>query len=38
MVVQGRLIPDQWMKGATGQPVGAEPLLRATEAALAAVN
>jgi hypothetical protein len=34
MSVQGAVSPDVWMKGATGAPVSAEPLLRATEAAL----
>jgi hypothetical protein len=32
----GRVTPDLWMKNATGAPVSAEPLLRATEAALTA--
>jgi len=32
----GRVTPDDWMVHATGSPVSAEPLLRATEAALAA--
>ena len=32
----GRVTPDLWMQHATGTPVSAEPLLRATEAALAA--
>jgi hypothetical protein len=32
----GRVTPDLWMVHATGAPVSAEPLLRATEAALAA--
>ena len=31
----GAVTPDVWMMHATGAPVGAEPLLRATEAALA---
>ncbi len=30
----GRIVPDGWMKQATGAPVGPEPLLRATEKAL----
>src|SRR5262249_31012683 len=30
----GRVTPDLWMENATGAPVGAGPLLRATEAAL----
>jgi hypothetical protein len=34
MTVQGRLIPDVWMKGATGAPVGPEAMLAATEKAL----
>ena len=32
----GRVTPDYWMVHATGSPVSAEPLLRATEAALKA--
>jgi hypothetical protein len=32
---QGRLTPDVWMRGATGAPVSAEPLLSAARAALA---
>jgi hypothetical protein len=32
----GRVVPDLWMKNATGQPVSAQPLLDATAAALAA--
>jgi hypothetical protein len=32
----GRVTPDLWMVHATGSPVSAEPLLRATEAALQA--
>src|SRR5438067_2533621 len=32
----GRVLPDLWMEHATGKPVIAEPLLEATEAALAA--
>ena len=32
----GRVTPDLWMQHATGAPVSAAPLLRATEAALAA--
>ncbi len=35
MASQGMLAPDVWMTNATGAPVSAEPLLRATEAALA---
>ncbi|MFL5353201.1 hypothetical protein [Archangium sp.] len=34
MASQGSLTPDVWMTNATGAPVSAEPLLRATEAAL----
>ena len=34
----GRVLPDLWMEHATGKPVVAEPLLEATEAALAAVK
>ena len=36
MASYGRVTPDLWMVHATGSPVSAEPLLRATEAALAA--
>lgn len=36
MSKQGAVAPDVWMTGAAGGPVSAEPLLRATEAALAA--
>jgi hypothetical protein len=35
MAVQGAVAPDVWMTGATKSPVSAEPLLRATDAALA---
>ncbi len=35
MASYGAVTPDQWMEHATGAPVSAEPLLRATEAALA---
>lgn len=35
MARQGAVTPDVWMVNATGAPVSAEPLLRATEAALA---
>jgi hypothetical protein len=35
MASQGALTPDVWMTNATGAPVSAEPLLRATAAALA---
>jgi hypothetical protein len=34
MTRQGALLPDVWMEGATGAPVSAGPLLRATEQAL----
>jgi hypothetical protein len=34
MTVQGRLIPDVWMKRATGAPVGPQAMLAATERAL----
>lgn len=34
MTVQGRLIPDIWMKRATGAPVGPQAMLAATEKAL----
>jgi len=35
MASYGAVTPDQWMVNATGSPISAEPLLRATEAALA---
>jgi len=35
MATFGAVTPDVWMTHATGAPVSAEPLLRATEAALA---
>ncbi|WP_407660007.1 hypothetical protein [Hyalangium gracile] len=35
MARYGAVTPDQWMVNATGSPVSADPLLRATEAALA---
>ncbi len=38
MARQGAVIPDLWMRGATGAPVGPEPLLRAAEAALGPVR
>ena len=34
MARTGAVTPDQWMVNATGSPISAEPLLRATEAAL----
>jgi hypothetical protein len=38
MARYGSVVPDQWMKHATGAPVGAEALLAATERALAALG
>jgi len=38
MSTYGSLPPDQWMKNATGQPVGASALLHATEKALEVVK
>ena len=35
---QGRILPDEWMKGATGSPVGPEALLAATADALKVVK
>ena len=35
---QGRIAPDLWMKGATGEPVAPEALLTATERALGVVK
>jgi hypothetical protein len=32
----GRVLPDLWMKHATGKPVVAEPMIEVTEAALRA--
>jgi hypothetical protein len=37
MTTVGNIAPDLWMKNASGSPVSAEPLLRATEKALAAL-
>lgn len=37
MTTLGNIAPDLWMQNATGKPVTAEPLLRATERALAAL-
>ncbi|ABS28021.1 hypothetical protein [Anaeromyxobacter sp. Fw109-5] len=34
ITVQGALAPDVWMKGATGEPVSAQPLIRAAARAL----
>ncbi|HEY0708247.1 MAG TPA: hypothetical protein VGG33_15690 [Polyangia bacterium] len=34
MAKQGAILPDLWMEGATGEPVSAGPLLRATAAAV----
>jgi hypothetical protein len=38
MARMGRVAPDQWMKNATGRPVGPEALLEATARALAALG
>jgi hypothetical protein len=38
MTKMGRVTPDLWMENATGSPVGAEALLRATEEALKQVG
>jgi hypothetical protein len=38
MAKEGRVIPDLWMKNATGRPVGPEALLEATQKALAAAK
>jgi hypothetical protein len=38
MVKSGNIAPDLWMKNATGQPVGPQALLQATEKALAVVQ
>jgi hypothetical protein len=35
MAVMGNVVPDLWMKNASGSPVGPEALLAATERALA---
>ena len=37
MLVQGSIIPQQWMKGAVGQEISIEPLLKATKEALEAL-
>jgi len=34
MLIQGRMLPDLWMKGAVDQPLSVEPMLNATEEAL----
>ena len=34
ITMQGALTPDVWMKAATGEPVSAQPLLRAAARAL----
>jgi hypothetical protein len=38
MVKSGNIAPDLWMKNATGQPVGPEALLAATDKALASIQ
>jgi hypothetical protein len=38
MARMGDVTPDLWMENATGKPVGPEPLLAATEKALALVS
>jgi hypothetical protein len=38
MCVQGRLLPDVWMKGAVGGPISARPLIEAAAAALKVVK
>jgi hypothetical protein len=38
MVKSGNIAPDLWMKNATGQPVGPEALLTATDKALASIQ
>ena len=38
MFKQGRIIPQLWMKGAVGSRISTEPLLRATENAVAALR
>ncbi len=38
MVKSGNVAPDLWMKNATGQPVGPEALLKATDSALNVVH
>lgn len=38
MATVGRVAPDLWMKNATGAPVGAEALLKATDRALAEIR
>ncbi len=37
MLVQGSIIPQQWMKGAVGQEISIDPLLKATKEALEAL-
>jgi hypothetical protein len=38
MVKSGNIAPDLWMKNATGQPVGSEALLKATDEALNVIH
>ena len=38
MAKHGSVTPDAWMENATGAPVGAGPLLRATEKALDGIS
>ena len=38
MLVQGSIIPQQWMKGAVGQEISIDPLLKATKEALDALK
>lgn len=38
MLVQGSIIPQMWMKGAVGQEISIEPLLKATKEALEALK
>jgi hypothetical protein len=38
MCVQGRLTPQQWMQGAVGGPVSAQPLIRAAQEGLKSLN
>ena len=37
MLIQGSIIPQQWMKGAVGQEISIDPLLKATKEALEAL-
>jgi hypothetical protein len=35
---QGRYVPQVWMKGAVGNPIAVEPMLKAVDEALKVIN